>query len=95
MSTVEIFYDGVHTATVTTPLTGPDALEFAFMATQNLEGSWSKPGNPDWRDSTTVVAPLRVHNGHIYGHRSSMMGDRFVLDGTPYEVASFGFKVAA
>jgi hypothetical protein len=92
MSTVEVYHGPVHVASVETPETGEDALEYAYQATQNIEGSWSRPGNPDYREYVTVRAPLPFYDGRTMGLRSSMMGDRLVLDGTTYEVASFGFK---
>jgi hypothetical protein len=96
MSTVEVYHGPVHVASVETPETGEDALEYAYQATQNIEGSWSRPGNPDYREYVTVRAPLpQTALGQERGLRSSMMGDRFVLEGTTYEVASFGFKEVA
>jgi len=78
------------------------ALEYAYRFTQNIEGSWSQgpifedgTANTDYRDFIEVVAPLEAHNGKIYGHRSSMSGDEFELDGDVYRVASFGFKKKA
>ncbi len=78
------------------------ALEYAYRFTQNIEGSWSKgpifedgTANTDYREFIEVVSPLEAHNGKIYGHRSSMSGDEFELDGDVYRVASFGFKKKA
>lgn len=78
-----------------------DALEYAFRWTQNLNGSWSIKektldgfDNDDYNELVTVEEPLR--DG--LGHRSSMMGDIFVIHtGTnayAYEVDFFGFKKA-
>jgi hypothetical protein len=80
-----------------------DALEYAYAATQNFEGSWSRGptmdnghgfqvGNPDWRPGVEVLAPLPQHEGKTYGLRSSMSGDTFEVDGQPFRCASFGFE---
>jgi hypothetical protein len=81
------------------------ALEYAFRWTQNLDGSWSQgerieswqdkgfmEDNMDFNPNVTVVAPLPTHCGRTYGHRSSSVGDIFVIDGHFYAVASFGFE---
>lgn len=78
-----------------------DALEYAFRRTQNIEGSWSRPEyeavgscdnfNPDYHPDVMPV-DLEEIDGIAYGHRSSMVGDRFIFDGDAYEVAPFGFK---
>jgi hypothetical protein len=78
------------------------ALEYAYERTNNIEGSWSKPKtfmfegkefvNKDYSPNVEVVAPLPVHKGVEYGHRSSMMGDKFVIEGKEYFVAMFGFN---
>lgn len=78
------------------------ALEYAYFRTQNIDGSWSKPYvfdfkgeeiiNSDYSEDITVVAPLMVRDGIEYGHRSSMMGDRFYTDEGVYEVDAIGFK---
>lgn len=78
-----------------------DALEYAFRWTQNLEGSWSIKEkeldgfkNNDLNDLVMVEAPLEEG----YGHRSSMIGDIFVIhtstNAYAYEVDFFGFKKA-
>jgi len=79
------------------------ALEYAYFRTQNIRGSWSKPAVVDWKGEEvinddysadiTVTAPLMVRDGIEYGHRSSMMGDRFYTsEGDVYEVDAVGFK---
>jgi len=78
------------------------ALEYAYRLTQNIEGSWSRERvleidgelieNPDWNKHVTTVMPLEIYNGEEYGHRSSMMGDRMIIDGKTFEVDFFGFK---
>lgn len=84
---------------MTTPRCVEDALEEAFCATQNIEGSWSIGPtlwtgyeNPGYSDKVTVAAPLPIHCGRKYGHRSCMVGDIMRIDGQWYRVAPFGFK---
>ena len=68
------------------------ALEYAYRWTNNIHGSWSrddlKQYNADWNENVTEIAPLE--NG--YGHRSTMMQDRFLTEDGWYEVAPFGFE---
>ncbi len=99
MLTVEVYHSVMHPrthmATVKTDTTDiGQALEYAFRWTQNLNGSWSKPGTPDSNPNVTVRAPLPIWDGMIYGHRSSMVGDEFVVGGVSYYVASHGFLEA-
>lgn len=108
---VEVFYaveftgrydDGaplVHVATVEAPanLSEGAALEFAWMRTQNVAGSWSRGAeidgwpNQDHDPSVTVRAPLPNVRGVLYGHRSSSVGDVFVIGEHRYTVAPLGF----
>lgn len=74
-------------------------LEHAFRVTQNIGGSWSRgPSfvdgtvNPDYSEDITVLAPNPVLKGVEYGHRSSMVGDIFEMDGHRWEVVSVGFR---
>lgn len=75
-----------------------EALEVAYRLTQNLEGSWSMGEyidgklNPDWHPAVEVLQPLEVIKGQEWGHRSSMIGDVFLVDGREYQVDTFGFK---
>jgi len=83
------------------------ALERAYDATQNVMGSWSRDEfmdnngkthrNGDYNrvpgTSIEVVAPLPIHEGQTYGHRSSMVGDKFVIGDCTYEVSPIGFKL--
>lgn len=83
---------------------GTDALEYAFMRTNNIGGSWSRPAtfefggetvdNPDFSEDVTVMAELPVskRTGEVMGLRSTSMGDQMLLGTTKYEVAAFGFK---
>lgn len=88
-----------HVADVEVPDDCPAPLEYTFRVTQNIEGSWSRgewfedgTKNADHQPTVSVVAPLLVSGGVTYGHRSSMVGDRFVLDGKTFEVAWTGFR---
>lgn len=89
-----------HVATVQVPSSEGSPLEYAWRWTNNVEGSWSwgtpefedgKP-NGDYNDRVLVRQPLKVDKtGRRWGHRSSMVGDRYVMDGRTYEVAVLGF----
>lgn len=92
---VEVFHgiERLHVATVDAPReTVIEALEFAYEQTQNIMGSWSRPGNPDHNECVTVIAPLPIIGGQIYGLRSSMVGDRFQIDDRTFEVHPVGWK---
>lgn len=77
-----------------------EALEYAYRYTNNVMGSWSiketeftlRDGstmeNGDYNDDVTVL----YNRPDGMGQRSSMMGDRFVVDGVVYKCAAFGFK---
>ena len=80
------------------------ALSFAYKCTQNIGGSWSRDDiadNPDSRPECTRIGDLEVHNGEVYGLRSSMVGDVIelidVIYGETkrffYQVAGVGFNV--
>lgn len=75
-------------------------LERAWRLTQNLNGSWSRgpfmdDGSPngDYSAAITVCAPLHIHNGKVYGLRSSMVGDVFEIDGQYFAVDVVGFEL--
>ena len=80
-----------------------DALEYAYRYTNNVMGSWSikkkvlfmRDGaeiqNGDYNEDVTVL-----HNRPDgMGQRSTMMGDRMIVDGKTYRVAIAGFKEVA
>ena len=71
-----------------------EALEYAWRYTNNVDGSWSMKIGSDANDNVTVLADLPVskRTGNPMGLRSSMMGDRFEIDGVEYKVAMSGFK---
>jgi hypothetical protein len=79
------------------------ALEYVWERCQNIEGSWSRGRvmpddslNEDWSPDVEVVAPLPQHLGRVYGHRSCMVGDRFVIEGVgAWKVAGCGFEKLA
>lgn len=75
------------------------ALELAYNHTQNIFGSWSQgphfadgSQNSDYSPTIQITAPYPVYNGVELGHRSSMVGDKFVVNGVEYIVDDFGFK---
>ena len=92
--------DPVSASPVTTE---SEALDYAYRWTNNLEGSWSKKvawlydssnkmfENGDFNVDVEVVAPLPKVDGKVFGLRSSMMGDKFVVNGKEFAVATFGF----
>ena len=65
-----------------------EALEYAWRYTNNVMGSWSLKIGEDANDDVTVL----VEREDGMGLRSSMMGDRFEVDGVDYRVAMAGFK---
>ena len=64
------------------------ALEYAWRYTNNVMGSWSLKIGEVANDNVTVL----VEREDGMGLRSSMMGDRFEVDGIDYRVALAGFK---
>ena len=74
-------------------------LEQAYCLTQNIRGSWSRGPNfedgeinMDFNSNIQVIAPLEVYEGKTYGHRSSMVGDEFELNGKIYRCDTIGFE---
>jgi len=74
-----------------------DALDYAFFRTQNLQGSWSRPNNPDWSEDVTVMAELPVSKktGEVMGLRSTSVGDRIIVGNSVFEVDDEGFTLEA
>lgn len=76
------------------------ALEYAYRWTNNIDGSWSIKdevfidgfNNTDFNPYITVIKPLITYNGRQYGHRSSDVGDIFVVDGARYRCDNIGFS---
>lgn len=64
------------------------SLDEAYSLTNNGPISWSMDRNP----GVNVESPLREDNGVKRGHRSSSIGDIFVLEETMYAVDFSGFK---
>lgn len=74
-----------------------EALEAAFMLTNNINGSWSKgerldDGSINEDYSKDIIVWNAREDG--WGHRSSMSGDIFYVseEDTTYECAFIGFK---
>ena len=103
---VTVFHQGAdkgeytRVAVVNAPMTDVNAaLEYAYRYTNNVMGSWSiqkeflpmRDGtlgiNGDYNKNVTVLR----HRPDGMGQRSTMMGDRMVVDGQTYEVAFAGF----
>ena len=77
-----------------------DACEYAFTRTQNIFGSWSMgptfedgEHNDDFSENVEVIQPLLTCGGKTYGHRSSMVGDLFVINGNIYICKGVGFEL--
>ena len=77
-----------------------DALEYAFMRTQNIYGSWSRgpvfedgERNEDFSENVVPIAPLPNYMGRTLGHRSSMTGDLFVIEEKIYICKTLGFEL--
>lgn len=77
-----------------------DACEYAFARTQNIFGSWSMgptfedgEHNEDFSENVEVIQPLMTVGGRKYGHRSSMIGDLFIVNGNVYMCKTFGFEL--
>tara|TARA_R110000796_G_scaffold28691_8_gene78244 strand:+ start:1087 stop:1404 length:318 start_codon:yes stop_codon:yes gene_type:complete len=72
-------------------------LEYAYLRTQNIHGSWSRDdleNNPDYSEDVTLLTELPVVNGQTYGLRSTSMGDMMTLDtGEKYKVGMAGFEL--
>ena len=73
------------------------ALNYVWRLTQNIEGSWSRPGNPDWSDDVTVMVdlPVNVRTGEEIGLRSTSIGDRIVVENDEFIVDFDGFNLVA
>ena len=86
----------VRVAVVNAPMNDVnEALEYAYRYTNNVDGSWSMKIGADSNDNVEVVAELPVSKktGKQMGLRSSMMFDRFYVEGDDaYEVAMMGFN---
>lgn len=69
-----------------------EALNYAWFRTQNIQGSWSRPDNPDWSEDVTVMADLPVsRDGKELGLRSTSIGDRIIVGNTCFNVGFDGF----
>lgn len=77
-----------------------DACEYAFARTQNVFGSWSRgpvfedgEHNEDFSENVQVITDLPTYMGRTLGHRSSMVGDLFVVNGNIYVCKGIGFEL--
>jgi hypothetical protein len=77
-----------------------DSCEYAYARTQNIFGSWSRgptfesgEHNEDFSENVEVIAPLPTYMGRTLGHRSSMIGDLFVVNGNIYVCKTVGFEL--
>lgn len=72
-----------------------DQLEYAYRYTNNIDGSWAMKIGSDANNNVTVLAELPVskRTGQTMGLRSTMMGDRMIVNGVIYKVAAFGFEM--
>ena len=79
------------------------ALDYAWRRSNNIEGSWSRgmflsdgSHNPDYSLDVELLVGLPHHKGRVYGLRSSMVGDVFVIESASrreaYRVGRFGFE---
>lgn len=102
---VTVCFDGelIAEISVREDATHAQALENAFILTQNRRGSWSRGPkfddgviNEDYCPTVKRLAPLPIYNGVTYGHRSSMVGDMFLVEDDEdihtYECKSLGFE---
>jgi hypothetical protein len=81
-----------------------EALEYAYMRTNNIAGSWSRPAsfefagetvmNGDYSEDVEVIAELPVskRTGEVMGLRSTSMGDMMLLGNRKFKVAMCGFE---
>jgi hypothetical protein len=85
-----------------------NALGYAWRWTNNVNGSWSRKEeqladedgllheNGDYNEDVKVLLPNPTHAGKVWGRRSSMVGDIFILNtkagSTAYSVDDFGFS---
>ena len=86
---------------------GTEALEYAYMRTNNIQGSWSKGPtikwegkempNEDYSEDVTVMAELPVSKktGEVMGLRSTSVGDRIIVGNSVFEVDDEGFTLEA
>lgn len=70
----------------------PEALEYAWRYTNNIDGSWSLKLGFDASPNVEVVGSLPIIDGKAFGIRSSMVGDIFVVDDDQYIVDFMGFE---
>tara|TARA_B110000503_G_scaffold28561_1_gene45748 strand:+ start:567 stop:938 length:372 start_codon:yes stop_codon:yes gene_type:complete len=81
-----------------------EALEYAYLKTNNIEGSWSmgptinydgqEYDNTDWSDDVTVMAALPISNitKQPMGLRSTSTGDQLLIGNKKFKIAMCGFE---
>tara|TARA_Y100001972_G_C7611143_1_gene306364 strand:+ start:398 stop:748 length:351 start_codon:yes stop_codon:yes gene_type:complete len=83
-----------HRAVVTTPAALGDRidkhLQYAYRWTQNTGDSWSYGDGEDRNPNVQRLGPL--HPAPRRGIRSTMVGDRLLVDGVTWVVAPDGFR---
>jgi hypothetical protein len=67
-----------------------DALEYAYMRTNNISGSWSRDGHKDIE--VMAELPVSERTGEVMGLRSTSMGDMMLLGNRKFKVAMCGFE---
>jgi hypothetical protein len=65
-----------------------ESLEEAYRLTPNLDDSWSRDGAP----RITVLCPLPVVDGAVYGLKSTEVGDVCVMNEVVYRCAGVGWQ---
>ena len=98
MAFVTVFHDDVAIAIVDAgKQTGSSALDYAYMSTQNIDGSWSLEVTQGsiYREHVKLLICNDFEGGVEIGHRSTMTGDTMIMDGQRFEVAPYGFEVLA
>ena len=90
-------FQAVANVTIPKGMDDQEALQYAYEWTNNKWGSWSiqcpegmNEENADWNGYVDVLVDMSKER---LGLRSSMMGDIFLVDGKPWEVAHTGFTM--
>lgn len=98
MAFVTVFHDDVAIAIVDAgKKSGSTALEYAYMSTQNIDGSWSIEVTQGsmYRQDVKLLICNDIEGGIELGHRSTMTGDTMIMEGQRFEVAPYGYEVLA
>ena len=94
MATVTVLHDEKPIAIVIAEgKTGSKALDYAYMATQNIDNSWSLTAQElGAKGNVVLICPNEYDAGVYIGHRSTSIGDKMIIDEQVFEVASYGFE---